>query len=272
MAVRAGLVGRADELSMLAESLGEAGAGHGSMVLVTGEAGVGKTRVLSELARRASREGAAVAWGRCREDGGVPPFHPWVEVLRGVVEDVDLSLDELSRRWPDVGSMLTTVPTGALPYAHPSERFRLFVSVGSLLAHCAERALVVVAIDDLHRADEASLGLLRFLAPDLPRWRVLVVGAYRDSDVDADHPLTATLAQLADGPRPCFVHLGGLDAHGVAELLDHHGGPVSTEPTRTEPTRPEPIPSETIPADIVQTVTARTGGNPLFADRRWSSR
>ena len=231
-------------MARLAECVAACRGGRGALVLVMGEPGVGKTRLAIELGDLAVREGATVVWGRCREDGGTPPYHPWVQVLQSAAVAAGVLPDHIRRGWPEAASL---VSGGTLPAAisvDPSHRFRLFASVAALLAECARHTGLVAILDDLHRADEGSLALLRFLAPELSTLPVLVIATYRDSDLDLNHPLLATIGYLADEAKPGSIRLDGLHHNGVAELLERHAGPL--------------------PVDVVDTVASRTGGNPLF--------
>jgi hypothetical protein len=168
------LVGRAHELADLASALEEAASGRGSLVLVTGEPGIGKTRLTSELARVGSQRGVRVATGRCWEEGGAPPYWPWTQVIRTLGGD----LEEL------------VVPTGAkaAPRRAPAvilpeaERLRLFDAVGRFLAGVSSDGPILLVLDDLHAGDEPSLLLLRFLADALAEARILIVAAYREAE------------------------------------------------------------------------------------------
>jgi eukaryotic-like serine/threonine-protein kinase len=168
------LVGRAHELADLASALEEAVSGRGSLVLVTGEPGIGKTRLMGELARVGSERGVCVATGRCWEEGGAPPYWPWMQVIRTLGGD----LEEL------------VVPTGARAAPRPApaavlpegERLRLFDAVGRFLAGASSERPIVVFLDDLHAGDEPSLLLLRFLADALVEARVLLVASYREAE------------------------------------------------------------------------------------------
>ncbi len=143
---RGDLVGRADELTMLADSLVATRGGTGGLVLVTGEPGIGKTRLAQELAELADRQGIAAVWGRCREDGGAPAYFPWVQIVKRVAEKTGLAADELDQRWPEIASLVRTTPSMTAPAVDPAERFRLFASVASLLDHCAKSRALVVSV------------------------------------------------------------------------------------------------------------------------------
>src|SRR4051794_8981194 len=173
-------VGRDRELALLAARLDDAVAGRGSLVLLAGEAGIGKSRLCAELATRAGARGARMLTGRCWEAGGAPPYWPWIDALRGLVAE----------RPPEPGE-LAALLGGAPAAAADSEdaRFRLFDATGRYLRAAAAESPIVLALDDVHAADAPSLLLLRFLADQLSDARLLVVAAYRDDEVGPGHPL-----------------------------------------------------------------------------------
>jgi predicted ATPase len=142
------LVGRQAELAVLDELIAQASAGVGGIVLLSGDPGVGKTRLAREASERAA--GAVVSWGACRESEGAPPLWPWTQVLRGLA-----------------GTALT-VDTGDTGDS-TAARFRLYERIERALKESASRNPHVVIIDDLHRADEASLRLLTYLS-DILSW------------------------------------------------------------------------------------------------------
>ena len=188
------LVGREKELR---ELLGAAAAGlstgHGWTSLVGGDAGIGKTRLAVEVADRMRADGVAVAWAACRQDGGAPPFWPWVQLLSRLGRADVLAVPD--RVEPDLA------------------RFLLFESVGDALRAAAP---VLLVLDDLHWADGPSLQLLDALAGHLAAAPVLVLGTYRDTESDA----AARIAGIAAERR---LTLRGLSP---AEL-----GPALTDAT-----------------------------------------
>ena len=152
------LVGRARELRDAAALLAGVATGRGGLLVVTGEAGIGKTRLAREIAGSALAAGIAVVWGRCVESEGAPAYWPWRQVVRGLGADPE------------------AVFGGAVE--SPEERFRLVDEVRRLLA---ERGPLVVVLDDVHVADEASLSLLRHVADGLLDQPLLVVATARDA-------------------------------------------------------------------------------------------
>jgi AAA ATPase domain len=270
-----GLVGRASAVAALDRAVREAAAGRGGLVLITGEAGIGKTALAQDVAGRAAECGALVLWGSCREGPGVPGFWPWVEVLRAYADEVGSgrlthqvggAAIGLAGLLPEFWSGLaaTIAPSAGpgseleraslSPSAAPDpvglnarDRFRMFDAVATLLRREAVAQPLLVVLDDLQWADAGTVRLLRFLLPDLPRTRLLVVGAYRDEEVDApEHPLRGLLAELA--ARADLLPLTGLSPAEVATLMTQvAGAPPDTE--------------------LVGTVQRRTGGNPFFVQQ-----
>ena len=167
------LVGRGVELAVLVSALEGAASGGGSLVLVTGEPGIGKTRLMSELGWVASQRGLGVATGRCWEEGGAPPYWPWIQVIRSLGGD----LQELVSASSTAGGR--SAPTTLMP---EGERFRLFDAVARVLAAVASERPILVVLDDLHAGDESSLLLLRFLGDVLGEARILIVASYREAD------------------------------------------------------------------------------------------
>ena len=156
---RDGLIGRRHELERLRAWLDGARDGSGRLVLCVGEPGIGKTRVGQELAGLALAQGVTTAWGRCVEADGAPPFWPWRQVLRSLEVDAD------------------TVLAGAVE--SPEERFRLFDDVTQAVLARGDPHGLLVILDDVHWADEASLLVLRHLAGHLADARTVVFATLR---------------------------------------------------------------------------------------------
>jgi AAA ATPase domain len=188
--------GRDDLLGRLRRAVDGAVAGRGLIVLLTGEAGIGKTTLLGAAARYAEGTGARPAWGSGWPGGGAPGYWPWIQVLRALGLD-----DQLSRAAG--GTAADDAPASA--------RFQLFDEVTSLLLAESRIQPVVVFLDDLHAADEPSLLLLDFLVRRLPAGALSVIGTYRGPGAG---PALAALAARA-APLP----LAGLPAGAVAELM-----------------------------------------------------
>jgi DNA-binding NarL/FixJ family response regulator len=201
--------------------------GHGRLVLIAGEPGIGKTRLAEVCVAEAEACGALVFWGRCWEGDGAPAFWPWIEVLRGVVGASDpkelqaglaSGAAEIATLLPEVARLIPDLPP--LPPADPEQtRFRLFDAVASFLCRTAERRPLVIVLDDLHWADQSSLLLLQFLMRSLPAAHLLVLGTYRDVALERQHPLAETLADLRRGPAHERLQLRGLAPDETAALV-----------------------------------------------------
>jgi tetratricopeptide (TPR) repeat protein len=200
-------LGRSDELARLRASLRDALDRRGALILVTGEAGIGKTRLVETCAAEAERAGATVAWGRCWEAGGAPAYWPWIEVLRALDADV-----------PGLGEQ-----------AAGEDRFALFDAVTQvLLGAAAERPLVIV-LEDLHAADPTSLLLLELLAPRLRAAPLLVLATLRMADPGTDRTVERLLAGLSR--RGDQLALAGLDLDSTRALAEESAGVPLPEAT-----------------------------------------
>src|SRR4051812_19727250 len=217
------LAGRAEAL---AAGLAALPPGRRGILLVAGEPGIGKTRLLAEAGRIAHAGGATVLYGRCHEEL-LTPYEPFVEALTALAGTVEPA-PELARLVPAFGP----APAGPSP---EGERWRLFEAIAALLAPPA-----VLLLDDLHWADAGTLRLLAHLLrrPAPPP----VLGAYRDSEISRAHPLAAALADLRrDGLVERLV-VRGLDQPAGAELVAGSGGPDG----------------------LAEPLCRETGGNPFF--------
>ena len=222
------LVGRQEELDLLLRALDDALAGQGSLFLLAGEAGIGKSRLLDELADRARERGARVLWGRCWEAGGAPAYWPWVQSLRAHIQD--RNPDQLRGELGAGGAWLTTVlpelrdlcPDLSDPPALESEaaRFQLFDALASFLVEAAKRKPLVLVLDDLHAADEPSLLLLQFVASHVRAAPLLIAGAYRDIEVEPGTTLAAVAAELARERAVNQISLVGLSESEVGLLIE----------------------------------------------------
>jgi predicted ATPase len=210
------LVGRGPLLAGLRGALDAALAGHGSLVLITGEPGIGKTALVTVFANEAAGRGVRVAWSRCAEGEGVPAFWPWTQVLRAT-EGLPGREDHLA-------------PPAAERTREAADRFRIFDRAVRHLAEAAAENGLLAVLDDLHWADPDSLGLLEFAARQLAASRLLLVGAYRDDDAaDRLRRAAATAA---------VIRLEGLDTTGVGALMAQiTGGPVPEEAAAAMHTR-----------------------------------
>ncbi|MEV0459292.1 ATP-binding protein [Catellatospora methionotrophica] len=251
----AGLIGRAHPAAVLRDEVARAMAGHGGLVLVAGEAGIGKTTLLTAAMAQARAAGALVVAGTCWEGGSAPGFWPWTQVLRAIRRAVGEDGWAAARQAAGPGLSVLLGEAGhddGLPALEGE--FPLFDAVTTAFVTLSQRRPLVVSLDDLHWADAASLRLLRFAAQHTWSERVLLLGAYRDVEVDSPgHPLREPMLPLS--VKATTVTLGGLGRDEVAELM-----------ARTAGTVPGP--------ELAEEVHRRTGGNPFFVEqtaRLWHS-
>jgi class 3 adenylate cyclase len=248
------LAGRETELAVLVDAWKESAEGHGRVVLLSGEPGIGKTRLATETALLARRNGALVLAGRCDEEMGLP-YQPFVEALRfqtTLGDDVPQVWfgafpGELARLVPEVAERVEDVEP-ALRADPESERLRLFEAVTSWLRTTAASVPVLLVLDDIHWADRPTLLLLRHLVHETARDQLLVVGTYRSTDLDRAHPLSGMLADFRRDDRVARLAIDGLTADGVAELLERSSG-HDLDQRGTE---------------LANAVFAETAGNPFF--------
>jgi DNA-binding SARP family transcriptional activator len=228
---------------------------RGRVGMLAGEPGVGKTRLLSELAQRVHAEGAIVLRGRCTQEP-LAPFQPFLEALRHYV--VHAPLDhlqataehhgaELQRLLPELRRRLPALPA-AQSAAPEIERYRLFEAVAGLFAEIAASAPLLVVLDDLQWADRPTLLLLRHLARVPLPIRVPILGSYRAGDPGRDGPLADAIADLRHEQLASEFRLSGLSAEQTAELVR---------------TRTGRLPS----LALARALHERTEGNPLFVQQ-----
>jgi DNA-binding winged helix-turn-helix (wHTH) protein/tetratricopeptide (TPR) repeat protein len=234
-------LGRESVMERLGQALAEAQAGRGSLSLLVGDSGIGKTRCANELADSARRFGVGVSIGRSTATEGAPAFWPWIQVLRGALEDPQVGGEERSG--------ITTVLDRLVPQPVPgaasrpataavvdASRFWLSEAVARSLRHVARRRPRVLVIEDLHAADEGSVDVLSSLAPDLASSHLLVIATSRE-DVGGRFS-----RRLRPGE---VIVLSGL---GLADVERYLAGAIGRAAT----------------PDLARFVHERTAGNPLF--------
>jgi DNA-binding SARP family transcriptional activator len=243
-------VGRQRELGILLRALDDALAGRGRLVLVGGEPGIGKSRLAEELAAMAGERGAQVAWGRCWEEGGAPPYRPWVEALRSLSGEPlptasapdPSEIGELVWR---LGRQSSNLPIAAGPADPEHARFQLFDSAAFVLKNASRSRPLVLVLDDLNWADTDSLQLLEFVSRELDEAPILLAGTYRDVELARGHPLSRTIAELARRSSFERVVVRGLSPVDVGDFIEASCSFA-----------PDPA--------LVRAVHAQTEGNPFF--------
>ena len=199
------LVGRQRELSELEPALAAARDGRGHLFLVAGESGIGKTRLAEAIAERGSDGGMLALWGRAWETGGAPSYWPWVQILRtliGTRDEAELRA-ELGQgaRWlvwivPELVEQLPGLRPPRSPLTEKA-RFALFDAVASFLRDAAARTPLVLVLDDLHAADQASLLLLEFLAHGIGDAPILLLGTYQEAAAHSRPDVEKLIGALA---------------------------------------------------------------------------
>ncbi len=250
-------VGRREELDQLRHALEEAFSGRGGVALIAGEPGIGKTRLAQEFAVYARLKGAQVLTGRCDEGGAALPYRPFVEALRHYVRrrpDTEVR-SELGTGAPEIAALVSDIRQRFPDLPEPpklegdAERLRLFDSITQFLRNASAAAPLVLFLDDLHWSDKSSLLLMRHLAREVPSDRVLLLGTYRDVELERTHPLADAIAALRREPSYQRVLLRGLPEADIAELL------AALEPAEE---------AAAVREALAVTLFRETEGNPFF--------
>ena len=248
------LVGRRLAIGALHSAADAAAGGEGGVVLLAGEAGMGKTALAAGAVAYAKDCGATAVWGACWEGDGAPGFWPWIQVVRALAPKEGEGATPGGAGTASTASeaMLAEL-TGATEEKsgvlgdESAIRFRIYDRAATYLRQQAAQRPLVVVLDDLHWADLSSLRLLVFLARQLHDAAVLVIGTYRDVEVAAtDHPARPLLAEVAGQAE--LIQLTGLTPAETGQLIEKVCGE-----------RPQ--------ARLIQAVHDRTAGNPFFAQQ-----
>jgi len=246
------LIGRRRPLEDLQRAVERARTGSGSLVLLSGEPGIGKTRLAEEIAAAAGD--VLVLWGRCHEIEGRPPFWPWVQVLQACARASDpealaasLSADviPLAQFAPELRPYLDPALTESLPLSSDAARFRLFQAMTDLLRGLARRRPLLLILDDLHWADLPSLLLLEFLTHELPEVPIAVIGTYREIEVRRAPALSDIVTRLVR--RATTIPLAGFNVAEVAQFIACTSGCD-------------------VPPEMADRLQRQTEGNPFFLD------
>ncbi len=255
-AAAAEFVGRSIELRQLRRAVDAGLAGNGCFLAIAGEPGVGKTRTMEELAAHARTQGAEVLFGRCYEGGGSQVFWPWVQVFRGFAA----SRSEAELRAVLLGeagdlARLTSAIGAAEPESPASDpemqRARLLDAAVAVLRRTARARPLLVALDDLHWADKATILLLHVLLDAIAALPLVVVGTLRHLELEPDDLLADLLTSIRRKRLGATIELRGLGCDEVGLLLGAAAG-------------------ATVDESIVAPVFSATEGNPLFVHEYWN--
>jgi len=253
------LINRVEEMGLLREAVDRAVRGEGGLVFLYGEAGIGKTRLTRELGAYARLRGMQVLYGRCpalfRMDG-VPPYVLWNEVIKDYLQActseqlykvIGYYPGEVCKLVPEIKQKLGTIPQ-SLPISPEHERDRLFEAVSQFVTNISKEAPLLVVLDDLQWTDQSSLLLLHYLARGVYRESLLLLGAYRDTDIDERHPLSPVLTELNRERLLQSVPLKSMSFNDTLEMVK------------------QILEQDEVPKAFCELVYERIGGNPFFVE------
>ena len=250
---RGACVGRGRELELLLRDLDAVRVGERRVVLLTGEPGIGKTRLAAEAALAAHARGALVLYGRS-DEGMAVPYQAFAEALGHLVSTAPAGLIEPAG--PALGKLASLVPAAreraggadAPDDGHGGERYVLFGAVGALLSAASARQSIVLVLDDLHWADVPTVLLIHHLLAVPGRPRLLVIATCRPVEMSDGTELSASLAHLRRDERVTEIELGGLGEGEVLDLVQELTGAELEERERA----------------YARALHRETDGNPLF--------
>ena len=250
------LVEREAELAILHQLIAEALAGHGRLALIAGEPGVGKSRLAAAIGDEAQARGMRVLIGHCVEMTGAAPYLPYVEIIEQAISNPRSPLalrealgdvaPEIARIAPALRRVFPDIPP---PIELPPELARRYVwnSLSEFLSRAAQGQPLLLVLEDLHWADESTLLLTEYLAPLLPEMPVLVLGTYRDIEVDLQRPLARVIGELERRRLVEQVSLRRLSIDGLRAMLRALAG-------------------QRAPEQLARMIDRETEGNPFFVE------
>jgi class 3 adenylate cyclase/tetratricopeptide (TPR) repeat protein len=248
-------VGRLEERAQLQEIAAAAEAGHRQLALISGEPGIGKSRLAAQAAIELHAGGAAVLFGRSSEDID-PPLRPWAEALSHYVEHapkpiierhVERHGGELRRLAPGLVDRVPDVPAPKNTDAE-TERYLLRAAAIGMFVEASREQLVVVVLDDVQWADSQSLALLRHLISSTADCELLLLGTHRESELTRGHPFNQVLGDLRREEGVRRIGLTGLDSDDVGTLMEGVLG--------------RSLPDQE--AGLADEISRETDGNPFF--------
>jgi class 3 adenylate cyclase len=251
------LVRREEPLAALEDALLEARRGHGRLVVLSGEAGIGKTRLANELSRQARRLGSAVLSGGCSEAELSLPYLPFVEAIGNYLADEDVGplREQLGAAGAELSQLFPQFGAGPAPAGSedPGQaKLRLFEAILSLLSIPANDRGLLLVIEDVHWADDSSRQLLDHMARRLAGMRALVLATYRSDELYRRHPFLSTLRAWRRAGLAEAIDLEPLPEDGIAEMVASITGTGAVE------------------KELVDLLYERTEGNPFFVEEMLS--
>lgn len=246
------LIGRDDQLSQLEDALLAAHRGEGQVVILAGEAGMGKTRLAGELQKRALKAGTAVMWGGCSEADLALPYLPFLEAVGNYLATADLAQlrERLGSARRELATLFPQLAADGLARddsASTQAKLRLFEAVLTLLRVPADEHGLLLVIEDLHWSDASTRELLDYLARRLRSARIMVLATYRKDELHRKHALLPMVQGWRRAGTATMVELQALPRERVGEMV----AAIFDEPTQ---------------ADTRDFLHARTDGNPFVLE------
>lgn len=256
---RISLINRLEEMKALKGAVDKTVRGEGGIIFLSGEAGIGKTRLTRELGTYANFRGMQVLYGKCPslfKMDGIYPYVLWREVIRDYLEKsspdqlyrvIGLYPEEVAKLVPELRQRFDTIPQ-SFPITPEQEQNRLFEAVTQFVTNISRETPLLVVLDDLQWVDSSSLLLLHYLARGANRTPLLLLGAYRNTDIDLNHPLTPILIELNRERLLQSVTLKRMSLDDISGMIK------------------QILEQDDIPAEFCNRVFEKTRGNPFFAE------
>ncbi|NQU07725.1 MAG: protein kinase, partial [Candidatus Abyssubacteria bacterium] len=252
---RTPFVGRKSERAELQRFLLQAAQGQGSLVMIGGEPGAGKTRITEELVADARRHGFMTLTGHCYEMEGAPPYIPFVEILQSIIRAVepDTLLDTLGSGAPEAAKLAPELRERFPDIPEPrklgpeQERLYLFNNLRDFFERLARQRPLLLVFEDLHWADESTMLLIQHIVQQIRDMPILMVNTYRDTELDVARSLARALEELVRQRLAHDVILRRLPEADVSAMLRGHTG-------------------EEPPTRLVELIYRETEGNPFFVE------
>jgi len=253
------LIDRVGEMDLLRKAVDRSVRGEGSVVFLYGEPGIGKSRLARELGAYARLRGMQVISGRCPalfKMDGVPPYVVWNEAIKDYLQVctperlykvIGYYPSEVCKLVPEIKQKLGTVPQSP-PISPEDERNRLFEAVSQFVTNISKEAPLLVILDDLQWTDQSSLLLLHYFARGVHKESLLLLGTYRDTDIDERHPLSPVLTELNRERLLQSIPLKRMSLDDASEMIK------------------QILEQEDVPAEFCQVVYEKTRGNPFFIE------
>lgn len=250
---RSRIIGRDAQVNRLLKLWDLARQGQGQVVLIAGEAGIGKTRLAQEVAAQVQK--AVVLMGHCSEVEGRSPYHPFIEagrdyLARTPIPDLRLQLADsaavVATLLPELYELIPDLPPLA-PLNTEHERLRLMHGLVQFIHRATAAQPWFLLLDDLHWADAASLQVFHYLVRNIDTAPLFIIGTYRDVELVPEHPMNEMRHSLSRYPAYHHMQLNRLGLEGVGQLLDEFWG-------------------QKVPQEWVEAIYQRTGGNPFYVE------